>query len=115
MKATNEKKEISPEVERVAERVLDTAFHGIHHVEHWHRRKARGSSGLEVSTGHDLSTFDGDYLTRLVVAAHDECVRLTIEPSGRGMLKLVFFPRVRDGRMFERHDTMETAIVKVRK
>lgn len=105
---------INSEVERRCYRVLDIAFRGIHHVDGWARRKSWGD-GVALSTFQDLSTFDADILTRLVVAAHDECVRVSVAPSGPGMVKIILHPRTHGpGAFYERHDTMEQAMEKVR-
>lgn len=69
-------------------------------------------SGVEMN-GHSmsLSTFDFDYLTRAVIMAHDRCIRFCVDPSGPGMLKVQLHKREgREGRMYERHPTMEQAI-----
>ena len=69
-----------------------------------------------VYVDSDLATYDGDLLTRLVVLAHDECVRLEIQPSGPGKLRLLFHVRKgRGGRLMDRHPTMEDAIVAARR
>ena len=93
--------------------VLATAFRGIHHVPGWRQRKPFGE-GLTVTVIADLSTFDGDYLTRLVVAAHEECVRMTVDPGGPRRLCLRFWSRMREGRLYERHPTIEQAVASVR-
>jgi hypothetical protein len=64
-----------------------------------------------VRAGRGLDTWDFDTLTRLVIAAHDECIRFGVEPSGPGMLALTFHQRLgREGPMHSRHPTIETAI-----
>lgn len=105
---------IDPEVGRRCFRVLDIAFRGIHHVDGWWNRRALWG-GVEISTRQDLSTFDFDLLTRLVVAAHDEAVRVSVSPSGPGMVKIMLWPRQREGDFSKRHPTMEQAIEGVRK
>jgi hypothetical protein len=45
-----------------------------------------------------------------VVAAHDECVRLEVSNGGPYQLRLSFWVRQREGRMSERHPTLEAAI-----
>lgn len=41
----------------------------------------------------ELSTFDGDDLTRLVLTGHAFAVRMSIEPNGPGTLKITAFKR----------------------
>ena len=97
--------------ERV-ERILSLAFHGSHNVpgkihlgpQEWM---------VEVNVYGDLSTFDGCALTFLVFGAHDECLRLSIKPSGPRMVKIVFWRRetdCREGMMHERHPTLDKAV-----
>ena len=60
-----------------------------------------------------LSTFDSDDLTRLVILAHDRCIRVQISPCMR-YLEIMLHPRDRDGRFSDRHGTIEGAIKRVR-
>ena len=72
--------------------------------------------GLEVNTRYGCwSTYDYSDLTRAVVLSHDRMIRFQIAPSGPGMLKLRLWKRhVREGRMHERHPTLEDAITTIR-
>lgn len=108
------RKPILTEAEEAARRVLAHAYYGIHHVPYWDRRTAWGD-GVAVSVPVSLSTYDYNTLTRLVVAAHDECVRVEILPGGRGLLKIGLTMRKREGDITEKHPTMEDAIVLARK
>lgn len=70
---------------------------------------------IEVRWDHDLSTFDSDALTELVVRCHDACVRLSIQPCNARYVRLLFHPRKREATRFsQRHPTMEEAVVAVR-
>lgn len=74
------------------------------------------SRGIELNTRHFYAaTYDFDQLTKAVILAHDRCIRFEIAPSGPGMIKIVLFKRQREGRMFERHPTIEEAIATHRK
>jgi hypothetical protein len=95
------------------ERVLARAYRGIHHVTGWERRQHHGQ-GISVTVLHGVSTFDYDVLTRLVVAAHDEAVRIEVCPGGPGKLKLLLHPREREGGFTERHDQIDVAVEKAR-
>ncbi|WP_277977416.1 hypothetical protein [Pantoea endophytica] len=71
--------------------------------------------GIELNTRIFRSaTFDYDGLTKAVILAHDRYIRFEIEPSGPGMLRLVLHRRQPNGRMYERHPTLEEAIAKHR-
>ena len=64
---------------------------------------------FRVSDG--MSTFDSSGLTRLVIAAHDNCVRAAIYQSGPRMLKVILHARWdRDGMFSERHPTLDAAV-----
>lgn len=80
-------------------------------------RRADWEHGHGVSfvvRGH-FATFDGDGLTRLVVLAHDRCIRVEIEGCGPGLIRVSMWPRKgREGRMHERHPTLEGAAEKIR-
>ena len=73
--------------------------------------------GIEINTTTQrFATYDFDGLTRLVVLAHDRCIRAEFQPSGPGMLKVVLHKRhKRQGRMHERHPTLEDHIKIIRK
>lgn len=99
-----------------AERVLAKVFHGLHHCPKIHKDEMlNGFEMWEVNKYGEMATFDFDELTRLVIAAHDECIRAAVAPSGPGMVKIRLWPRYgREGRFSERHPTMEKAIETLR-
>ena len=95
-----------------AESVLACVFMGIHHCP---EIKKRFPEMWEVNTMGDLSTFDFDALTRLVISAHDNCVRASVRSSGPRMIKIVLHERKgREGNMSQRHPTLEQAIEYIR-
>lgn len=57
-----------------------------------------------------LSTFDSDDLTRLVLLAHDRCIRVQVEQGGPNRLRIAVWKRGREGQFCERHPTIEQAI-----
>jgi hypothetical protein len=118
---TREKRQYPPlppecaEAERRAELVLSCAFRGIHHVDEWRRRYAFGSGVAINIYCHGLATYDFDELTRLVVAAHDHCVRLEISAISPTHVRLAFHCRERDAEaVWDRHPTIETQIAAIR-
>jgi hypothetical protein len=61
------------------------------------------------------ATYDGDLLTRMVVLAHDRCVRLEIRAYHPQSLQIAIHKRsAREGRMFDRHPTLEAAVARLR-
>lgn len=59
----------------------------------------------------NLATFDGAGLTRLVIGAHEECIRVEIEPVNFKYLSICMWPRQgREGEMWFRHPTIEQAV-----
>ena len=98
-----------------AHRVLAIACRGEHHADNVRERYVgTPMERLEASVADRAATFDFDLLTRLVVAAHDECVRADIHGTSR-CLRISLYPRhARVGRIDERHPTMEEAIYVVR-
>lgn len=62
-----------------------------------------------------FATYDCDGLTRLVVGAHDRCIRVEVEGCGPKMLRVSMWPRNgREGRLYERHPTLEQAAASIR-
>jgi hypothetical protein len=68
-------------------------FRGKHHIDaalnseggvHWINRYT-GDMGL--------CTFDGNELTRLVLLAHERCIRVSVGPSGPRMIKITITGR----------------------
>ncbi len=94
--------------------MLVDMFCGEHHIPGI--IKECGTSGILINCQTSaFSTYDFDELTRLVVMGHDRCIRVEIVPSGPNMIGLRLYKRKRDGKMWERHPTLEDAIASVRK
>ena len=101
-----------------AERMLEITFRGLHHCPKIHKipYKIIGNEYWAVNYSGDLSTYDYDLLTRLVVAAHDNCIRVSICSSGPRLVKIRLDNRTKRVGMFhEQHPTIEQAVDAVRK
>jgi hypothetical protein len=98
--------------------LLGDVFAGIYHIESavLSRKVDWGCTyRIKIALYGGVSTYDHDLLTRLVVLAHDRCIRLEINGAAHGYLHLIFTPRVgRDADLYNRHPTMEEAIRVVR-
>ena len=94
--------------------LLADLYLGFHHV---HGALHEWGDGIKFNTYITrLATFDFDGLTRLVLLAHDRMIRVEVIPSGPRMIGLTLHKRhKRDGSMYERHPTIETAIAAHRK
>lgn len=92
--------------EERAEAVLSQRFQGIHHCGEITKTKGAWATNKYG----DLSTFDFDELTRLVLAAHHYCIRASVQHPGPRMVKIVLSPRTREGAIFNRHPTIEQGI-----
>lgn len=68
--------------------------------------------GIKVSVWSSrLSTFDFDQLTRLVLLAHDRCVRVELANGGPWRTGVVLHRRyAREGCIIQRHPTIEEAL-----
>lgn len=93
---------------------LADLFLGFHHVRGNIRQCGRG---IEINTRNNnwAASYDFDGLTRAVVMAHDRMIRFEISPSGPGLMRLRIHKRhSREGRMWEKHPTLESAVERIR-
>lgn len=93
--------------------MLCDLFGGAHHLKgRIHYFNDKGIQFNSTNANHRMATFDFDMLTRAVFLAHDRMIRFAIEGGGPGMLKLILIKRhSRDGAMYERHPTVEQALI----
>ena len=101
---------------KVADILGDMAF-GIYHLDVRALRKVdwKNEGYISVVVYGGLATYDTDTLTRLIVLCHDRMVRLEVSAATWKHLRLEFWPRTsRDGELYTRHPTMETAIENIR-
>lgn len=68
-------------------------------------------NGVSFVVRGELATWDAAGLTRLVIGAHDRCVRVSVEGCGPRMMRVSMWPRTeREGSMHKRHPTIEQAV-----
>lgn len=104
-------KKVSPFGERVAN-LLGVLFAGIYHIE---RDVYRADWSTEdwinlTIIGQCWATWDFDTLTRLVLLAHDQCIRIDLDAAAPRIMRLRFHPRLRTGPIHRRHPTIEEAV-----
>lgn len=85
---------------------------GTHHI--YYKVKPFSDYGIETVLPNSIATYDFAMMTRLVILAHDRCIRAEIAPGGR-WLKLYLHKRKREGFITQRHPTIEDAILNIRK
>lgn len=91
-----------------AEKFFDDFYLGRHH---WPDKLKECGYGWSMRHYSGVATYDFNQLTRLVVMAHDRCIRVEIQPKHFNYLTITLHKRKRDSEnMFERHPTMEGAI-----
>lgn len=95
-----------PLAEKV-DRFVSDVFGGVHRVA---KLEQKGHYFLCIPRG-TLATYDDDKLTRIVIASHKYGIRAEIDNHGMRGLKILLHNRVsREGRMFDRHPTIETVL-----
>jgi|TARA_R100000084_G_scaffold97923_2_gene51972 hypothetical protein len=77
-------------------------------------RKAEWGYGRWVRfriPGHGIATYDSDGLTALVIGAHDMCIRVELSACSPTHIEILMHQRDRrEGRLYQRHPTIEEAI-----
>jgi hypothetical protein len=94
-------------LEEKVKAVLNEVYDGLHHLPN---KLKDHKFYFELNHYGDLSTWDFNRLTVLVLAAHEHCVRVEISSSGPGMVKLLFHDRNRTGKGWDSHPTIEEAL-----
>ena len=108
----NLKTEMSPLGETVAN-LLGHVFLGIYHLHTGALRNVDWSNNHHIQFIYrgELATFDFNSLTALVVFAHDEMMRVSIEGCGPDYMRLMFHQRKsRTGSICEKCPTIEKHI-----
>lgn len=88
-------------------------YGGEHHIPK-HQVFEYGYGWMVKHDRGDLATYDYNALTRLVLMAHDKCIRVSVEALNMNTIKVAIWKREREGGMSERHPTIEYAIEKFR-
>lgn len=95
-----------------AKLVLDCAFRGIYNTP---GKIVYSKNEVIATVFGEMSTYDWDVLTRLVIAAHDQCVRVTIAACNPRYLRIKIHERFgRTEDLFRKHPTIEQAIFNTR-
>lgn len=111
--------ELSPFGRKVAD-ILGQVWRGIYHLDqggtNLRRTDWTDDRYIRITVTGELSTFDSQQLTELVIAAHEECVRISVGACNMQRLQLNFSRRTaRDGDLFSRHPMIEQAVESWRK
>jgi hypothetical protein len=110
------KKEMSPLGEAVAN-LLGRVHRGVYHLRTTALDRVDWSNKMwiEFIYDRDMATVDFPDLTMLVVFAHDEMIRVSIEGCGPHYMKMIFHQRYsRTGGMATKYPTIEDHIKQIR-
>lgn len=88
--------------------MLCDAVGGSHHI--YGKMFPATDNGITTVISNSLSTFDNDELTRMVILAHDYCVRLEVSPASSRHLRLYIHARDREGSIWKRHPNIHRAV-----
>lgn len=98
---------------RVAD-ILGDCFAGIYHLDQGALSRVEWSNEhyIEFVYYGELATWDFNYLTRLVLLAHQRHVRIGVEGCGPKLMRFIFHPRLPAGQggTFDSHPTIEKQI-----
>lgn len=96
--------------------ILGNVYLGIYHVKQKDLDKVdwKNERYIVIRIRDELSTYDLNRLTLLVIACHEQAVRVQISGRAKNYLELMFHERRRNGNSFERHPTIEQAIASYR-
>ncbi len=94
--------------EKEATEFFSEFYAGEHHFPDVLKPKGDGWS---MKHRGELATYDFNEMTRLVFLAHSKCIRVSVESGGKNRLNITVWKRnCREGRMSERHPTIEDAL-----
>ena len=92
-----------------AENFFGELFYGKHHIPSEVKEYGYGWY-IFTYTGLSFATTDYNNLTRMVLMAHRDAIRVEIKTHSPGRLKLCIWQRKREGALTDSHPTIEQAI-----
>ena len=101
--------ELTPFQEKVAD-IIGMVAGGIYNAPiNWKSAEIDSRFVVVIWRG-DLSTWDFDALTKLVLLAHAARIRVSIEAAAYRYLRIMFHPRKHDGWFGQRHPSIAEAV-----
>lgn len=91
--------------------LLARVFGGRHQLNEIH---AIGENTIAMPYWNALSTFDGGQLTHLVILAHEKAIRVEISAYKSELQIALYYRGKREGKIYQRHPDLETAIATYR-
>lgn len=84
-------------------------YDGAHHIPGFKPKQYGPGFSVKHDRG-DLGTYDFNELTRLVLMAHRDCIRVSVAPAGPRALTIAIWKRQRSGGQSYSHPTIAEAI-----
>lgn len=102
--------------------IMDCVYSGLHHTNYYEQFKKKQYCETRfaeyIDRANELSTYDFNRLTKLVVLAHDKGIRVSITSDRKKGLVILFHNRMgirgNGFSMSQRHPTLSKAIKQVR-
>jgi hypothetical protein len=88
---------------------IDYVFGGRHHT----TKVIDHKFWFEVKFHQDVATWDGNIMTKIVVASHDLGLRASLDPNGLRGLKLMLHNRKQRDTISRGHPTLEEHLEKI--
>jgi hypothetical protein len=88
---------------------IDFVFGGRHHT----RRVTEYPNCFEIRFWQDVATWDGNIMTKIVVASHDLGLRASLDANGMRGLKLTLHSRATRAASMTGHPTLEQHLEKI--
>lgn len=88
-------------------KTLAKLFNGEHHL----RPVKPFGNGISMLVSEELATYDLDKLTWLVLIAHHDCVRISIEPCNVRFMRITLFRRrPEETNRFSKHPNLKELV-----